>query len=269
VNSVLTLAEKTSSAVDIAPVVIVLVHNGSTSKNIDNLKLAFPNILHVISTENLGYSGGANLCLSKGFELGEWTIFLSNDCLLLSWPSLNLEIEKPTIVAPMVRRRNGRQVDSFGGVFYPSRAELRHFRSREDQICLKRKPRYLKYVPGSTFLIHKLVFEKTHGFDTKLGTYWEDVDLSIRAQAAQFELTFDELWNVEHKVGKTCHGNSLYTLYYYQRNRKRMTLKYTNWNELPKASFYLTRDWIRLCFRLVKSGRHSDLKLLRKAIFEI
>jgi GT2 family glycosyltransferase len=209
VNSALEIAEKDK---------ILLVHNGSLPQNIMHLKYKFPDIEHLVILENKGFSGGANAGLKKAFEVSEWVLFMSNDCELTALPDVNL---KSGIYAPVIFRRNTFQIESVGGAFNKKLLQLRHLKSAQ-----KLFPEEDFYVPGAAFVIDKNSFEKLNGFDETLGTYWEDVDLSLRAKKLDIHLGLVEEIQLKHKIGKTCHKNPHYTAYLYQRNRAKVARRH-------------------------------------------
>jgi GT2 family glycosyltransferase len=254
-------------ALTLEPSRVILVHNGSSNENVQRLKAGLPQIEHLVLPHNHGYSGGANRGLAQAFEKqAEWAIFLTNDCLIQNWPELPAVA---SLVGPKIFKRKVPVIDSLGCVFEPAQGSLHHLKRRGE---FESRPfsflRQLPFISGAAFLIHQKVFSQTQGFDETLGTYWEDVDLSCRTLKASFELRLEENWQVIHKIGKTCHGHAEYTLFYYQRNRKRVSYKYARVWERPLLAVYLAKDWAKLTFRLVKTGRRHDLHWLKRAIFE-
>lgn len=242
----------------------ILIHNGSEASHLTSLRTQFPSIEHLVIAQNCGYSGGVNFALTKCFQKFEWILFLSNDCELLALPKLP---SQPSVVAPLIYRRKVGFVDSIGGGFDPRSASLRHFRTRLDFESAS-KNGWNPYLPGSAFLIHKDVFKIVGEMDLSLGTYWEDVDWSMRAAAKNFEIQIDENFKVLHRIGKTCHKNPLYSIYYFQRNRKKISWKYCPVSHKPVLATRLVTDWIRLGSKLLKTRRSKDLHHLRRAILE-
>lgn len=123
-------------------------------------------------------------------------------------------------------------------------------------------------MPGSAFAVHQEVFKKTGGMDESLGTYWDDVDWSMRAKKLGFKLELDRDWRVRHHIGKTCHQNPLYSIYYFQRNRKKIAWKYTPNLLKPVLVANLANSWLLLGFNLVRKGRFRDLKHLHRAVVD-
>ncbi len=256
---------------------ILLVHNGSLPQHQKHLQATFPEIEHLVLDKNRHFSGGANQGLAKAFARetrtamhtasdgrnislvapsSDWVLFLTNDCQLLHFECPNTA---PALIAPLIFARKPGRVDSLGGRFHIQKAHLAHCKSKEEFESVRHP-----YVPGTAFWIHRDVFEKTQGFDESLQTYWEDVDLSRRVQALGLPLLTDEKTQVLHAIGKTCHKDTLYTTYLYQRNRKRISLRYSS-NKIPVYGS-LWKSWLITAARLTRQRQWDRLKLLSKAI---
>ncbi|HOV15619.1 MAG TPA: hypothetical protein PK771_15130, partial [Spirochaetota bacterium] len=102
------------------------------------------------------------------------------------------------------------------------------------------------YIPGTAFFITKDAFVRTGGMNESYHTYWEDVDFSFRARRLGFRMARSFDANISHLVGKTCHKKSVYTTYYFQRNRIRFAIS------------HLDPDYRKK----LKEVMESDLKLL-------
>lgn len=201
---------------------IHLVHNGSVAENINDLKKIFPKIHHHELLENKGFSGGVNLALFAAFQLSNWCLFLTNDCVLESCPS-EFKNLAPGLYAPLILRRNTSMIDSRGGFFDVSSARLIHWQSQDTPLENKNlKP----YVPGTAFLLDQQSFIKIGCFDEGLGTYWEDVDFSLRAHSAKINIGNIDQIQIRHGIGKTCHKDPHYTNYLFHRNRYRVSRRY-------------------------------------------
>lgn len=235
---------------------IILVHNGSRPEHQIRLFERFPRISHLVLEQNRGFPGGANAGLQKAFATDEWALFLTNDCLLKTF-----EVPKcgPALIAPLIWGRKEGRVDSLGAQFRINSAHLSHCKS---EIEFERASQ--KYVPGTAFWMHREVFEKTGGFDEKLEMFWEDVDLSLRAEELGFPLLVDASTKILHAIGKTTHKNPHYTTYLFQRNRKKISLKYT---DNPTAVYFnLWSSWSQMGFHHLRKGNWDRLSLLVKAI---
>lgn len=253
---------------------LILVHNGSAPKNIELLQKTFPTIDHKILMNNSGFSGGANAGIHYAFEkyshLSPWVLFLTNDCELECWPRLTTQ-QTPALLAPWIWARKTNQIDSIGGKINLSTGIPSHLKQQEafEKIISQPQQNEQPYVPGSAFLIHRDFFDQLKGFDESLETYWEDIDLSLRATLAGLTLGVLPSFQVRHKIGKTCHKHSHYTTYLYQRNRHWVSRKYVRGiNARLRLEFSLWLTWIRLSVRLLLNKRYADFSKLCKGISE-
>jgi GT2 family glycosyltransferase len=200
---------------------IHLVHNGSTEKHSQLLETQFKNINHIKIRQNQGFANGANIGLNSVFQKTNWVCFLTNDTTIYqigNTPVLS------GLYAPLIYARKTKFIDSFGAMFFPNIAKLTHRRST----TIEPLRDGIEYVPGTAFIIDKDTFTRTKGFDETLGTYWEDVDFSVRLKNSGGHLFYDDRWKVIHQIGKTCHKNPHYTSYLYQRNKIIVSNRYAN-----------------------------------------
>lgn len=231
----------------VTPQQILLVHNGSSRKNISRLQKDFPLIQHLVLEKNKHFSGGANAGLRMASREADWILFITNDCQLKSVESPPLE---QGLYGPHILYSKNEETDSLGAGIDPKSFRLRHLKSSEAFI---NEP--LKYIPGTAFWIDRVSFQTLNGFDESFQTYWEDVDLSLRAQKAKIALGIIPSTQILHDVGKTCHSKNFYTTYLYQRNRKWLILKFA------PHKFRALALWLRDNLRMgLQSLRQRDFQ---------
>lgn len=205
---------------------ILLVHNGSRAEVESRLRREFTGIHHVTVHENHGFSQGANIALRECFARDtDWVLFVTNDCEL---SAIGAMPPRPGLYAPLIFRRSRNKIDSIGGGFRPLTGRLRH----EREVTSSRLG-WKFYVPGTAFLIHRDTWRSLWRapyeiYDESLHTYWEDVDLSMRAHALKLTMGVWPEFQFVHKVGKTCHKDPFYTRYLFQRNRAIVSRRYTS-----------------------------------------
>ncbi len=198
---------------------IYVVHNGSDSKNIKLLTAKFPMAEHIILEKNKGFTGGANTGLRAAFNQFDHVLFLTNDTELLGLP----KIPPMGFCSVTIRKRNTDYIDSILGAIDLRQGKLRHIKTDSDISSLNINT---KYIPGTAFWIDRKTFELLQGFDETYHTYWEDVDFSYRAYLNNIPLSYSKDTLIKHRIGKTCHKDSYYTYYLFQRNRKKFMLKH-------------------------------------------
>lgn len=243
-----------------SPNQIYLCHNGSQSKFVSQLEVDFPNIQHCKLNENRGYSGGANFILSEVFKKYRWCFFLTNDCQLLTAPGAP---PKEGLYSPTIFARKMERIDSLGGYFIPSLGKLGHLKGKSNLNSIL--PQFF-YTPGTAFYLDRDTFSLSGGFDERLGTYWEDVDFSLRVQRLGLKNCTHLSTQVLHGIGKTCHKDPQYTSYLYQRNRKKISWKYTPILLRPILITTLVKSWLHLAVKNLPRHRHHHQSLLIKAI---
>lgn len=200
---------------------VTLVHNGSLAEHRQKLKNSFPTISHFDIEKNQGFTGGANQSLKYLFKSYEWVYFITNDCELVTQLSLP---KVSGFYAPTIFRRKLGVVDSMGGKLNLAVGKLHHCKTRAD---FESNNSYIKsYIPGTAFIIHRDYFEKLGDFDETLHTYWEDVDISLRALKMGMKLSLTEENQLIHKIGKTCHKDKFYTQHLFWKNRETVTKKH-------------------------------------------
>lgn len=227
---------------------IHLIHNGSQNQFVQQQLEKFPGISHHILETNKGFTGGANQALARVFKKADWALFITNDCELLSMniPTENL---KPGLYAPLIYRRKSQRVDSFGGHLDTQTGKLSHVTEPKGSGQLDCQ----FYVPGTAFIIDKNSYKKAGGFDEKLGTYWEDVDFSLRCHKLKIPLRQTKDFVFRHGVGKTCHKHSYYTNYLFQRNRIRICRRWRAGSE-----FHFFKDTVKGCFFKAQHGNWPE-----------
>ncbi len=231
---------------NIDPQRIFLVHNGSEKKHVEWLIKKNPSIQHVLMEKNLGFSGGINFGCQEVFKNHDWLFFLTNDTELIK--SAEVFPAGFDVLTPKILKRNTEQIDSLIGVINTQSSALRHVRDLKESIALEPHEKY--YVPGSAFGLSKKCFNQLQGFDETFHTYWEDVDFGLRAGKLGFEIKHSNEFELKHKVGKTCHKDRFYTLYLFQRNRRKLMCKHHYLNLIFILNY--SKDMLRYFFRIFK-----------------
>jgi GT2 family glycosyltransferase len=258
---------------------IYLVHNGSDKKQVLLLQNQFQqiNVIHIIIETNQGFSGGANQGLKTAFTSKNWLLFLTNDTLLAKLPEYLPSA--PGQYAPQILLKRNKKVDSMGAALAPGTGHLFHikdlntFKKLKQESLQKMAHPLLKknflYIPGTAFLIDKKTFFLSgFGFDTNLGTYWEDVDFSIRLQKLGLNVDYCPELIVNHKVGKTCHKDSHYTTFLFHRNRLVISWKHACFFEKHLLGCIIIFDFFKRFYRDFKNKKMELFSLYFKALIQ-
>lgn len=238
------------------PESLFLIHNGSIPKHELALRNEFPNIHHHSLKQNVGYAGGAqsgiqSVFLNHGFQQ---CFFITNDCELLQFPSLELNSIPLLMFAGGCLLRKDQSLECTFGAVHLTHGRLRHLKNEQSLA-----PHERKYIPGHFFLISRNAWLQLGGFDTNLHTYWEDVDLSLRATANQIPLLHFADLRVQHAGGKTTRGNPFYSLFLFQRNRQRVVTRHSHQQFLFSMYFYF--DLLRLFLKHLKQNKTENIRV--------
>lgn len=258
---------------------IYLVHNGSDQKQVLLLQKQFQqsNVIHTIMDTNQGFSGGANQGLNTGFATESWLLFLTNDTLLAKLPEQLPSI--PGQYAPQILLKRNAKIDSIGAALTPGKGRLFHIKDIETFKKIKQESQQkvthpllrknFLYIPGTAFLIDKKTFSLSGiGFDTILGTYWEDVDFSIRLQKLGLNVDYLPELIINHKVGKTCHKDSHYTTFLFHRNRLVISWQHACLFEKFQLSGIIIFDFIKRFYRDLKNKKMELFSLYLNALMQ-
>jgi GT2 family glycosyltransferase len=217
------------------PDVVVVVDNGSTDGTAEAVRERFPDAQLIRSEENLGFTGGNNLGISRALELGaDHVLILNNDA----------EAE-PGAIRALVDEA-GRRPDAaslgakilfadppdliwFVGARYDPRAGYngRQFGYRERDGVRFDAVRETDRACGAAMLVPRSVLERVGVFDEALFLYSEDVDWSIRARAAGYRHYVVPASVVRHHVSSAAGGESSpVPLYYGMRNSLTVAERY-------------------------------------------
>lgn len=237
-NHPVITARCVSSVLKFVPVEnIVLLHNGSEAKHVQDLKIQFPQITHWELEKNRGYSGGVNEAFRRGFEISKWVFLLTNDTELIGW-DLDISALQEGLYSPKVWLRKLGRIDYCGGIFDSRRATIQHL--REPKAVTELSWGQFLYVPGTAFLLAREVYKKIGGMDESLHTYWEDVDYGARATKQNIFMGFLPNLQLIHQGRKTTGKNPLYTGFLFRRNRILVSWRHCPWFlKWALAPFYL------------------------------
>lgn len=253
-NHPVITARCVSSVLKLVPLEnIILFHNGSELRHIEELETKFPQIQHWRLEKNKGYSGGANEIFRRSFEKSEWVFLLTNDTELTTW-DLDLSNLPSGIYSPQIWLRKVGRVDSCGGLFNSRRGRLQHLRSPLTKKDLS-WGQFL-YAPGTAFLLSRKVYQDIGRMDESLHTYWEDVDYGARATKKDLLMDFLPTVQLIHQGRKTSGKDPFYTRFLFQRNRVLVS-----WRHCPMIfKWMLIPLWIKNRLSTARSDHSRHLR---------
>ncbi|HSW85265.1 MAG TPA: glycosyltransferase family 2 protein [Candidatus Saccharimonadales bacterium] len=232
---------------------IIVVDNASTDGSRDLLK-KYPDIEVIKHSVNKGYAGGVNAGFKRALEMSAtYVAAFNNDAVadkdwLKNLVSYHDAHSKVGIAASKVIDEKGKHIDSTGdqytvwGLPYP--------RGRgESEIDKYDSETEIFGASGAASLYRASMLEEIGLLDEDFFAYYEDVDLSFRAQLAGYKVIYVPESEVHHSIGATSQKIKGFTTYQTMKNLQ--LLMYKN---VPRKHMY------KVCWRFTLA---SSLFLLR------
>jgi GT2 family glycosyltransferase len=222
----------------------IVVMNGTTDGSQVMVKSDFPNIIQLNNITNLGFAGGVNTGIRYALANNyKYIALLNNDAVVhKDWlKNLTDTIDSNKnigITASKIIRTND-LIDTTGE-FYTNWL-LPYPRGRDE----KDDKQYDKLTDitsasGGASIYRASMFEQIGLFDEDFFAYYEDVDISLRAQHAGWKIVYEPRALVIHQVGGTSGKIKGFTTYQTTKNLPLLAIK-----NVPKR--LLLKLWPRFC----------------------
>jgi len=206
---------------------IVIVENGSGDDSLAKLKAIPGKVTIVESKENLGFTGGCNLGVSKAS--GEFIAFLNNDARPhADWIKEAMETfntgKDVAAVASKVLDWEGEKIDFAGAAITWYGMGYKPHAGEKDRGAWDVEQDVL-FGTGAAMFIRTRVFDEIEGFDDNFFMFYDDVDLGWRLNLLGYRFRFQPKSLVYHKHHASMNKfgdfreqyllerNALYTLY--------------------------------------------------------
>lgn len=221
---------------------IIVVDNGSEVQHLKNVEFwisTHAKSYKLIANEaNLGYSGGNNIGIKYALDHGAEKILILNNDVVVEPDFLDrlLRIDKKIV-----------GVES--GEIKWLKTELPISKERPNSNTLP--PNH--YLSGLALLVHREVFEKIGLLDEKYFLYFEDVEFSIRARKAGYDLGIARTKYTHAISATTSTFGPANLLYYHTRNALLFNKTYGPWwvqITLPIWAFWIKlKQKIKIIFK--------------------
>lgn len=217
---------------------IIMVDNGSVDDSVPYVEKHYPEVEIIQHTYNKGYAGGVNPGFKRAIELGtKYVAPFNNDAVAdknyLKHLVAYLDSHPETgIAACKVLSADGKHIDSTGdqytvwGLPYPrGRGETNIHKYDNDAEIFG--------ASGAASLYRVAMLQEVGLLDEDFFAYYEDVDLSFRAQLAGWKVAFVPQSIVYHAISAT--ANKIKGFHTYQTMKNQPVLLYKN---VPRRYFW-------------------------------
>ncbi len=187
---------------------IIVVENGSEDNSRELLQKNYPEVEVVFLEKNRGFAGGVNAGIKRGLEQEfNYTALLNNDAVAdKSWAKALAEYldnhSKVGIATSKIFGSTGEYLDSTGECF--SSWGLPYPRGRRETALDKYDAQTNIFgASGGASMYRAKMLTEIGLFDEDFFAYYEDVDLSFRAQLMGWKVAFVPSAKVYHQIGGT------------------------------------------------------------------
>jgi len=219
------------------PARIIVVENASKDGSLEFLQSHYPQIELVIHRKNKGFAGGVNGGIRKSIQDGDDYVALFNNDAIADKDWLknlvdNLVINTDAGIATCkLMDQNRQHLDSTGeeysvwGLPYP--------RGRGEPVSDKYDDRVQIFAASGGASLYRIsMLEQIGLFDEDFFAYYEDVDLSFRAQLAGWKVRYVPEAVAYHQIGATSSKIKGFTTYQAMKN-----LPWVLWKNAPFTVF--------------------------------
>lgn len=215
------------------PLKILVVDNGSSDGSLE-IVAKYSDIEVLALDKNHGFAGGVNAGIKKALEANaEYVVLLNNDAVAdKNWLKNLIDATKANpklgIVTSKILNDSGEYLDS-AGEFY-SIWGLPYSRGRREVVIDKYdKDVKVFAASGGASLYRTIMLDEIGLFDEDFFAYYEDVDLSFRAQLAGWKVAYCPKAIVYHQIGATSSKIGGFATYQTMKN-----LPWLFWKNVPR-----------------------------------
>ncbi len=197
---------------------IIVVENGSTDGSLEFLQKNYPQIELVVNQKNLGFAGGVNSGIQRALDSGaEYIALLNNDAVadkdwLKHLAAVLDEHPKVGIATCKLLNADKSRVDSTGD-FYTTWG-LPYPRDRNVSAeSAQNKAGEVFGASGGASIYRTSMLREIGLFDKDFFAYYEDVDISFRAQLAGWKVFYEPKAEAYHQQGVSSNKIKGFTTY--------------------------------------------------------
>lgn len=223
---------------------LIIVDNGSSDDSIPVVDKLFPEARVIYLAKNVGFSPAVNLGIQQA--LGKFFVLINNDtrldknCLRFLVEAAKSRKEVGMIAAKMLNFYHPNLIDSAGD-YIDAVGHAQNIGLGEKDGVKFSRPGYVFLTTGGGSLIKRELIETTGLFDDDYFAYFEDVDLSLRAQMRGFKCWFEPKARIYHIHKATSNRNKAFTEYLQFRNMTQTVVK-----DFPKELLLRDFNWLKI-----------------------
>jgi hypothetical protein len=219
---------------------IIVVDNNSSDNSVNLVQKKYPQVELIKLKKNKGFTGGVNAGIRRSIETGSKYVALLNSDAVAHRQWLKKLIyfleQNPQagIVSPKILDYEGKRLDSAGDIYtiwglpYPrGRGEIDNGQYDNE--------RWIFGASGAASCYRTKMLKEIGLFDEDFFAYYEDVDISFRAQLAGWKVAYVPDAIVYHQIGAASSKIKDFTAYQTLKNLPMLMWKNVPLGLLPKV----------------------------------
>jgi len=241
---------------------IILVDNGSATRDVAAIRASYPGIVVIRLAENQGFGRAVNLAAAAAFRHGaEHLLLFNNDALIPTGvPVIERLVDRLSAsdligaVGPIIVDNDDRKTVQAAGIalrtWFPVPRGVG--KGLPYEIACARTFAF-DFLQGSCLLVRGSAFIDINGFDPDFFFYADDADLMLRLKRAGYRASLASDVHVVHRKARSIGRGSENEAYTLIRSTLIYLKKHARWYELPSAAF--TMAVISIVYAGVTRGR--------------
>ena len=239
---------------------IILIDNGSVDGSLEIIQKNYPNIDLIINQKNLGFAGGVNQGIKRAIELNLDYVALFNDdavadeqwlAHLVGSLDKNHGVGIATCKFMTIDRK---RLDSTGDLY--TSWGLPFPRGRDEAVSTKYDNLTEVFGASGGASIYRIKMLKEIGlFDNDFFAYYEDIDISFRAQLADWRVTYIPEALAYHQIGASSGKIKGFTTYQTMKNLPWIVTKNVPLSLWPTIIPRLTLAYYGFMFSAILRGQ--------------
>lgn len=239
---------------------LIVVENGSTDGSLELLQQHYPQVELVVNKKNLGFAGGVNSGIRRAMEQGAAYIALFNNDAVADKGWLKelvgcLDAQPEAGIATCkLLNSDGTHLDSTGDYYTAWGLPYPRGRGEADSGQYDNQ-RTVFAASGGASLYRVSMLREIGLFDEDFFAYYEDVDISFRAQLAGWKVAYVPAAVAYHATGTTSGKIRGFTTYQTVKNLPLLLWKNVPWRILPHVWVRLVLAWSSFVLRALLRGQ--------------
>ncbi len=209
---------------------VIVVDNGSTDNSRNIIESYGDKIISILLEKNFGFTGGVNKGLEYAINNGfDGAALLNNDAVVdQNWLKHLIENldDKIGITTSLILSQDGKKIDTTGEEMTTWGLPNPRGRGKSASSAAK-DSEFVFGASGGASLYSVPMLKEIGLFDQDFFAYYEDVDISFRAQLAGWKVLFVPSAKVYHRIGATSSRIKGFTTYHTFKNMRLLVIKNT------------------------------------------